>query len=314
MHRRQFLQYGSTCAAHLGLFGALPIRGWQITAESANRPVVEEPWGRVELIADGVWALVSTPLAGGAQAMRTFSNGGIVAGKSGVVVVEGFASSDGARWMTELARKLTGRLPTHVVLTHYHGDHSGGLLGYLDASSRPLYVTTAETIARLKDGRQNLADAMADAQLVRASVPTTLDLGGRRVTVTPRSGHTSSDLTAHVDDPAVLFGGDLLWNHHFPNYMDALPSVLSREVRALSAEKNVIRVPGHGAIFNDADLANYVGVLDTVEEAARKAHKSGLSTSEAAKTFTLPATLGEWTLFGNSYFEVALRAWERELA
>jgi hypothetical protein len=34
---------------------------------------------------------------------------------------------------------------------------------------------------------------------------------------------------------------------------------------------------------------------------------------EAAKTFALPPALGEWTMFGSRYAEVALSAWEREL-
>jgi hypothetical protein len=111
----------------------------------------------------------------------------------------------------------------------------------------------------------------------------------------------------------VSFGGDLLWNRHFPNYMDAVPSVLSREVRALRGESGATHVPGHGAIFAGDDFLHYLGVLDAVEEAARKARAAGLSVAEAAKTFKLPASLGEWTMFGGNYFEVALHAWEREL-
>ena len=44
-----------------------------------------KPWGRLERVADGVWTLISTPLAGdeASGAMRTFSNGGIVAGREG---------------------------------------------------------------------------------------------------------------------------------------------------------------------------------------------------------------------------------------
>src|SRR4051794_37467875 len=119
---------------------------------SGGRSVSIEPWGRVEKLGDGVWALVSTPLAGGPDAMRTFSNGGVIAGRSGVLVVEGLASEEGARWMAETVRQLAGRAPTHVVLTHYHGDHSGGLGGYRSASS-PVFVTTAATRDRLQSSR-----------------------------------------------------------------------------------------------------------------------------------------------------------------
>jgi glyoxylase-like metal-dependent hydrolase (beta-lactamase superfamily II) len=315
MNRRAFLQAAGTCAAHLGLCGNQSMRVLaQSAAKSAHRVVVEQPWGRIEQIADGVWALVSTPLAGGENAMRTFSNGGIVAGKSGVLIVEGFGSGDGARWVAEQARALAGRAPTHVVVTHYHGDHSAGLLGYRDGSAGPTYVTTATTRERLRSRGPAMSDALATAQLVEEGAATSVDLGGRHVVISPRAGHTSSDLTIMVDDPAVLFGGDLLWNRHFPNYMDAIPSVLSREVRAMSSQRDVHRVPGHGAIFAGDDLTHYLGILDAVEDAARKARAVGTPASDAAKTFKLPVSLGEWTLFGGNYFEVALRAWERELA
>ena len=90
-------------------------------------------------------------------------------------------------------------------------------------------------------------------------------------------------MTVAVDDPAVVFGGDLLWNRHFPNYVDAIPSVLSREVRSLGAARGVVRVPGHGATFSDDDLVHYIGVLDAVENAARKARAAGTTAAEAAK-------------------------------
>ena len=104
-----------------------------------------------------------------------------------------------------------------------------------------------------------------------------------------------------------------MWNRHFPNYVDAIPSVLSREVRSLGAARGVVRVPGHGATFSDDDLVHYIGVLDEVENAARKARAAGTTAAEAAKGFKLPAALGEWTMFSGNYHEVALRAWEREL-
>ena len=140
----------------------------------------------------------------------------------------------------------------------------------------------------------------------------TIDLGGRKLLITPRSGHTTSDLSVLVDDPAVMFGGDLLWNRFFPNYVDAIPSVLSRSVRALNGERAVVRVPGHGPVFEPNDLTHYIGVLDIMEEAARKARAAGTPAAEAAKTVVLPPSLGEWAMFNPNYFEVALKAWERE--
>lgn len=174
MDRRDFLNAGASCAAHVWLAAALvPAAARRaFGARPSGRLVAREPWGNLEQLSDGVWAMISTPLAGRDDAMRTFSNGGIVAGRSGVAIVEGFASNAGAQWMADAAVRLTGRRPTHVVLTHYHGDHSSGLAGYRAGGAGPIYVTTETTRATLREaverrGRASpTADALAHAELV----------------------------------------------------------------------------------------------------------------------------------------------------
>ena len=316
MNRRDFLKAGGFCAAHLGVLAMIaPAAARSLFAARPSGPVVaREPWGRIEQLGEGVWSLVSTPLAGGDEAMRTFSNGGIIAGRSGVLVVEGLGSEEGARWMAQSARQLTGRLPTHVVLTHYHGDHSAGLAGYRTPQSSPIYVTTAATRDRLRSSRPAVAATLAQAELVSSTEPRVIDLGGRHVTVTPRAGHTASDLSVGVDDPGVVFGGDLLWNGFFPNYVDAIPSVLSREVKSLASGTSPTFVPGHGSVYAAGQLRHYVELIGLVEDAGRRAHAAGTPAATAARELVLPAALGEWVLFGERYYEVALRAWERELA
>lgn len=315
MRRRAFLAAAGSCAVHLLLtLGAGTAGARRAFAARARAPVVgREPWGRIERLAEGAWALVSTPLAGGPDAMRTFSNGGIVAGRDGVLVVEGLASEAGARWLAEKARELTGRPPDWVVLTHYHGDHSSGLGGYEGA----LVVSTPATVEALAGRAAGASAALTaltgDRVRLVGGDPLTLDLGGRRVTVVPRSGHTRSDLAVVLEDPRLVWCGDLAWNGLFPNYVDATPSDLSRHVRALLDEPAGTWVPGHGELADRAAMATYLALLDDVEAAARRAHAAGTPVEVAARAYRPPAALGEWTLFGDRYYEVALRAWEREL-
>jgi len=319
LDRRAFLASAGSCAAHLLLTLAAGTAGARraFAARPAAPVVGREPWGRIERLAEGAWALVSTPLAGGPDAMRTFSNGGIVAGRDGVLVVEGLASEEGARWLAEQARELTGRPPDWVVLTHYHGDHSSGLAGY-EAAGRPLYVSTAATRGELdRQAAGHASAALATLGGDRARLvgrdPLTLDLGGRRVTIVPRSGHTRSDLAVVLEDPRLMWCGDLAWNGLFPNYVDATPSDLSRHVRALLAEPAERWVPGHGELADRAAMTGYLILLDDVEAAARRALEAGTPVADAARSYRPPRTLGEWTLFSDRYYEVALRAWEREL-
>ena len=119
--RRTFISRSLSCAAWL--VGGLALAPASVRNAFAARPkkriVAEEDFARIERIADGVWAVISTPLKDGGRHFTTTSNGGIVAGRDGVLVVEGFYTAEGGAWLAEQARRLTGREPTHVVVTHY---------------------------------------------------------------------------------------------------------------------------------------------------------------------------------------------------
>src|SRR6476620_4377128 len=149
--RRDFVTRSSSCAAHLALAAAVAPdvlrRAW---AHAPLGPVVAtEPFGSLEQVADRMWALISTPLGGD---RTTLSNGGIIAGRSGVIAIEGFNQPAGAAWLGAKARDLTGRWPTHVVVTHYHADHANGVAGYIfadNASSKP--QPSVRTTARTRE-------------------------------------------------------------------------------------------------------------------------------------------------------------------
>ena len=308
--RREFIGRTSSCALHLGLMGAASpwwLRsGWP--AQARFPVVASEPWGRLEQVAEGVWALVSTPL----QDRTTLCNGGIVSGRAGVVLVEGYASGAGARWMAEQATRLTGRAPTHVVLTHYHSDHTGGLAGVGGGDVQTLMTAVTRDLTRDRNQGAPI-ELLADAVVLDGRRPWEIELGDRSIIVVPRRGHTDSDITIEIPDERIVFCGDLVWNGMFPNYVDAIPSRLSRETRILRAGDAETYVPGHGPLADAAALDAYLGLLDHVEEAARRALEQGMTAEEAGAAYRLPPGLESWTLFSPGYFARALGAWMSEL-
>lgn len=301
--------YTASCGAHLLLAGAwLPASARRAFA-MRPRGLVQavEPWGRIEEIAEGVWVLVSTPLGGD---YTTLSNGGIVAGRDAVLAVEGLASVDGARWLGDAAESLTGRRPTHVVLSHYHGDHSVGQAGYAEREGELRVVATAETHRILAaEERERLLPNLVISDGERA---TEIDLGGRVVRITAREGHTSSDVTIEIDDPRVVWCGDLVWNRMFPNYRDARPSRLIRHVREVLSDPDAVYVPGHGDVSDRDGLRTYVDLLEHVGDAAQRALDAGNTVEAGSSEYRVPESLGEWAMFNPRYYEVAFRAWERE--
>ncbi len=320
--RRSFLAWSGSCAAHLMWMSAVASAGAQrlFAEEPAEGIVVKEPWARIEKLADGVWAIVSTPLE--TKDWTTIANGGIIAGSERVLVVESFASPKGAAWAARQARELTGRRPTDVVITHYHGDHANGVAGFAEGGEAPRIWTTPTTSELLKpaggnDGRGDQAERaamLAGVQALDEAASTEIDLGGRKVRLHPRAGHTASDVTIELDDPSVVFYGDLLWNRMFPNYKDTTPTVFAASIRAAMRERETAYVPGHGPLAGAQDVERLLSVLGEIETAARQAWTEEITAVEAAAGFRLPESLGEWTMFNERYFEVAIGAWHRELA
>jgi glyoxylase-like metal-dependent hydrolase (beta-lactamase superfamily II) len=315
INRREFLGQSSSCAAYLALaVPSMPAalrRAWARAPYSAI--IRREPWGNLEKVADGVWAMISTPLN---RDSTTVSNGGIIAGRNGVLAIEGFNTPAGAQWLAGQCRELTGRWPTHVALTHYHSDHANGLAGYVSDSEHPIIHATSRTrdlvVERNKPSGVGLA-TINKAVSINANAPSTIDLGGKIVRVVPRMGHTESDVSLELDDPSIVFCGDLFWNAMFPNFVDAIPTKLSASVNALKRSKETLYVPGHGPLGHPTEYDRYIAMLGEVENAARKAHAAGTSPADAAASFTLPSSLGDWTLLNKAFYQRAFEAWNKEL-
>ncbi|MDH3272705.1 MAG: MBL fold metallo-hydrolase [Gemmatimonadota bacterium] len=307
--RRGFLRQSASCAAHVGLMSALaPVWAKGLRASQEQYPVVSrEPWGRIERIAEGIWALVSDPM----QDRTTLCNGGIIAGRSGVVLIEAFGSEAGFEWMASEARRLAGRSPTHVVVTHYHGDHTAGLGAVADLGAEVLATPVTRDLTRGNNQVPNpILNLATPLDTIR---PTEIDLGDRSLIIVPRRGHTDSDVTIEVTDPTVVFCGDLVWNEMFPNYVDATPSRLTQAVTLMRASAAQTYVPGHGPLADIVALDRYLDLLRHVESAARDAIERGFTSEEAGEEYRLPPAMRDWTLFSDVYFARAIGAWMKEL-
>lgn len=281
------------------------------------------PSSDVIALGEGTWALQATPMDGG---FDTVCNGGIVAGTERVLLFEAFNTPKGAAWASDVCRKLTGRYPTDVVLSHYHGDHVNGSAGLQRGADGPTIHATETTRRLMLERNAPVGEAEVDETMRSASrlllpdsviaddagsVP--LDLGGRSVELVLRAGHTPSDVSLRVPDRDVMFCGDLVFYGLFPNYMDALPSTLRATCSELFTAPELRYVSGHGPVIDAQQMKTYFALLDDVEAAARKAKQQGIAADEAWKSYEIPASLGNWIKFRPDIFRSAFLAWEREL-
>ena len=330
--RRGFLKTSAHCAsagAAAGcstyLAGAAPLlnaSAWKrwMQPGGGRRVVAQTPFARIEEVGEGMFAIISTPLDGD---YTTVCNGGIVAGSSGTLAVESFATPEGGRWAAEQARALTGRWPDQLVVSHYHGDHSMGVPGFAnpeagggDGSAPPLRATasTRDLMGDSPNADEIVLARWADAAVVPETEPVEIDLGDRAVTVTPRRGHTSSDLTLEVDGgEGPVWCGDLFLEHHVPQLHGRVavaavargagagrPARFGLRSRAWTARRR----GGDGALHRPDRLGG---------GGRREAWRRGISADEAAESYRIPDELGEWISFSPNYHQRAIQAWMDEL-
>jgi glyoxylase-like metal-dependent hydrolase (beta-lactamase superfamily II) len=313
LSRRRFLSLSAAGSAGLALGLPRLARGVETTL------AVEEPWAGFATLGEGIWAVASTPVESGDW--RTGCNGGLVAGSERVLAIESFASTEGAAWVASQAAELTGHRPTDLLVTHFHGDHTSGLAGFAAMGEAPRLWLTEKTRALIResDAQRDAPDDPArvlmleEAILLAEDGPTELELGGRAVRFVPRRGHTPSDVTVELDEPSLVFFGDLLWNGIFPNYRDTIPTPFAASVRSTRRERQTTYVPGHGVLADDRAVGLLLVLIDSVEAAARAAFEKGIPAAEAAAGYALPAEVSDWILFNPRYPEVAIGAWLEEL-
>ena len=316
LDRRTFLTVSALAAAKAATLGVFASPAG---ASGTRKIVTEEPWGRIEALGDDVWAVVSTPLA--ARDFTTVCNGGIIAGSDRVLVVESFGSPAGGRWVSEQAKQLTGRYPTDIVISHFHGDHANGVEGFQIDDHKPSVWRTDKTqtlidetdLSRKVEASEVRQQMLEGGKTIVEEETTKVDLGGRTVTLHPRGGHTPSDVTVEIDDPAISFGGDLVWNGFFPNYRDTIPTEFATSLRQLRRDDGALYVSGHGEIADLRTVDLLIEITDGIGELAKQSHAKGMRAAEAAAQFKLPESAESWVLFSPNYFEVAMNAWYREL-
>ena len=337
-NRRAFIErcFGTNCGFAATLLLA-PLAARQSYGQETYGDVVgKRPFGRIENIGPGVWALVSTPFTakGTTGDLSTHSNGGLIVGKDKILAIDSYRTRSGCQFVADACRFLTGRLPTHVVHTHFHFDHLGGTRGFLKQGQSPEIIMTQTTRqlafeAYLKtyadpdnpglkiSGIEKWGGNLTDASLIieDETKPLVLDLGGRSVTISPMSGHTGSDLVIFDQKSQVTFAGDLVWDGIFPNFMSSSPQQWIRSVKKITATKDQTIVPGHGNICksDSMNIKKHQILLNEIESHARREFGRGASDTDAAKSFKLPETVGDYHYFRSGFHEIAMAAWYREL-
>jgi cyclase len=242
----------------------------------------------VKKLADGIYAAVSPDRS------KAGSNAGFVVGDNGVVVIDTFQDVGPARDLLAEIRKVTNLPIRFVVNTHYHLDHTGGnavfaeagatilahrnLRGWLRTENMKFFGATPKPEDKTRVESLVLPDEVySDA--------VDIYLGLRLVQVRYMLGHTGGDSVVIVPDANVVFGGDLIWQKHLPNLIDATTSDWVKTLEKLLADHpSATFVSGHGDVATPQDVRDFHDYLVALRDEIGKAQAAGKSGQELVDT------------------------------
>lgn len=231
-----------------------------------------------------------------------------VVGSKGVAVIDTGGSLKTGTLLRNAIKKVTDKPILYVINTHVHPDHIFGNAAFLQDKAQFVgHEKLATTMQLRKEAYDKLnikymgddakgSDIVLPTIMVKA--PMALDLGDRKLTVTPYpTAHTNTDVSVIDSKTSTLFTGDLLFIARTP--------VLEGDIKGLIATIDTLKtypvkqvVPGHGPFTKDwvQALNNEQRYLNALLTDIRANIKAGKSMGDAMNT----AAAGEkdkWLLF-----------------
>ena len=231
---------------------------------------------------------------------RSGGNVGIIKQDWGVLAVDSQYPASAVDFRNSISA-LTERSVTHLLLTHYHGDHVFGSQAFEDCEivGHRLLKEKMEENLRTIWAPENLEKLIDE---VRRSRPENVVLyKGLRI-VLPRvtfdtrltlddvemvnlGGHTECSSIVYIPNERVLFAGDLLFAERFPWGGDptADPDKWMLAFRRILGNEIDVIVPGHGPLCDKSEVREQLRWFEATTGEVKKLIAEGASVEQVVR-------------------------------
>jgi glyoxylase-like metal-dependent hydrolase (beta-lactamase superfamily II) len=213
-------------------------------------------------------------------------NIGILKGKDGLLLVDASYAKTANQVLDEVSR--FSALPVqYLVLTHYHGDHTGG---------SPIIGKNAQIVSHENCKASMLKNLKPEETPESVGVPQetyekemTIRMGDETVKLVHMgSGHTSGDTVVIFEKAKVIHAGDLFF-HGIPPYIDVEDgSDTENWVNIIGklGEKypDYQVIPGHGRVAGMKEFVGFADYLRYLRKKVGEAIKAGKTREETQES------------------------------
>ncbi|MDA0352410.1 MAG: MBL fold metallo-hydrolase [Chloroflexi bacterium] len=249
------------------------------------------------------------------------TNGGIIVGDEGVLLIDSLRVPSFARDLIADVKKLTDKPIRYVVDTHSHWDHSWGneefpdstIIGHANCRAE---MVDLEARAWWMNRVVSAGDPWSkEAETVRVTPPDltfdekmSLYFAGRRIDLLYLGrAHTSGDIFVHLPDDRLLFTGDVAQDGGVPFMLDGYPKDwVATDIRLAQIDCERF-MSGHGPIGAPSALLEARDFIAAIADGTTTAIASGQDRDTTATEVTASMTdrFGHWRGFERVHDSVA---------
>lgn len=235
------------------------------------------------------------------------TNSGFVVTEKGVVVIDTQGPAELAKLLREKIKETTAKPISHVINTHYHGDHTFGNQ-YFAEGLIIAHENTRKALIEKDEGHRAMFRKFFGAESLKEFSLTLPDLtftdrmilrhGGRTMELVyaGAKAHTGGDIFVWLPEERVLFAGDLLYNGRLPLLNDGETNGALKAIDKIISTDAAVLVPGHGPVSTDEDALRYKGYIEALRAEVKKMMDEGMNREEVVSKVSLPA-YSSWLMY-----------------